>query len=278
MCRHYARNFGFIIAFGAVCRLGYLALIYMLTIVNGGQEPAEPVAGDTLPDSTVTASLKGESTEEVNAWSHGSSDPAEANGTEGRNHGKTVFSFSDIGYTITPKSMIGTATGPPKSVLAGVTATVTSGEVLAIVGPSGAGKTVLTNTLTFSKGPGVPTGKIVLDGTAMTRKLFVDRCIYVPRGDNLWPTLTARQHLHFAFQSYRPDLSADARSSAIDDLLGATGMASAQHTKAGGLLLQGLSGGQCRRPSLEIALVKEPPAYPPTCPPARLPARLPTHC
>ena len=57
---------------------------------------------------------------------------------------------------------------------------------------------------------------------------------------------------------YQPALDAAAREAAIDDLLAATGMTSAQHTKAGGLLFQGLSGGQRRRLSLCIALAKQP--------------------
>ena len=83
-------------------------------------------------------------------------------------------------------------------------------------------------------------------------------CIYVPREDTLWPSLTPREHLSFAFKLYQPALSAGAREAAIDGLLSATGMTSAQHTKAGGLLFQGLSGGQRRRLSLCIALVKQP--------------------
>ena len=83
-------------------------------------------------------------------------------------------------------------------------------------------------------------------------------CIYVPREDTLWPSLTPREHLSFAFKLYQPALSAGAREAAIDGLLSATGMTSAQHTKAGGVLFQGLSGGQRRRLSLCIALVKQP--------------------
>ena len=39
---HYARNIGFIVAFGVFCRVGYMAAIYVLTKMFGGQTPAEP--------------------------------------------------------------------------------------------------------------------------------------------------------------------------------------------------------------------------------------------
>ena len=81
----------------------------------------------------------------------------------------------------------------------------------------------------------------------MTRTSFVKSSIYVPREDNLWPTLTPRQHLDFAFMLYRPDLDAAAREGKIDELLTVTGMTACQDTKAGGFLFKGLSGGQRRR-------------------------------
>ena len=266
---HYARNIGLIIAFGALCRIGYVAQVWVLTQVVGGQEPADPAAAtvssttdDSNPADTpssrtspsiapgvepaaeVTAAAKPESDE--SRLSFGSQDA-----------GPCVFSFSEIGYTITPKTLTGKKL-PPKVVLSGATATVSDGEVLAIVGPSGAGKTILLNTLNFAKGPGVPHGTITLNNVPLTQTQHVKACIYVPREDILWPTLTARQHLDTAYRLYQPTLDAAARATAVDDLLAATGMTSAQHTKAGGLLFQGLSGGQRRRLSLGIALIKQP--------------------
>ena len=65
--------------------------------------------------------------------------------------GGCAYAFSNIGYEITPKNALGAAKGPPKCVLAGTSATVTDGEVLAIVGPSGAGKTAYCSTRSTSK-------------------------------------------------------------------------------------------------------------------------------
>jgi ABC-type multidrug transport system ATPase subunit len=261
---HYARNLGLIVAFGVLCRLLYAAQVVLLTKVAGSEEPRPPTGA---PSPNGAPSLNGARPPAVApsalapdaaAAEAQEGAPAAAMGRAGAGADACAFAFSNIGYEITPKNALGAAKGPPKSVLAGTSATITEGEVLAIVGPSGAGKTVLLDTLNFAKGPGSPTGAISLNGRPLTRALHTRACIYVPREDILWPSLTPRQHMRFAFRLYQPALDAAAREAAIDDLLAATGMTSAQHTKAGGLLFQGLSGGQRRRLSLCIALAKQP--------------------
>ena len=277
---HYARNIGLVLAFGALCRLVYVALIVWLTKVVGSEEPRPPTtepsaartsttidvaptrkppvsATDAAPDAAA-AEAQESAPAAAMGRAGGCMTPMTRTGTIMGRAGGCDFTFSNIGYEITPKNALGAAKGAPKSVLAGTSATVTEGEVLAIVGPSGAGKTVLLDTLNFSKGAGSPTGAISLNGRPLTRAMHTRACIYVPREDILWPSLTPRQHLRFAFRLYQPALDAGAREAAIDDLLSATGMTSAQHTKAGGLLFQGLSGGQRRRLSLCIALAKQP--------------------
>jgi len=248
---HYPRNIAFVIAFGLLMRVNYAGLVFTLTKVLGGEEPKEPSGGASTTADTVKVDVKSPKVEaEESAKFDGFAEATSlAKGSRG------VFAFTDIGYTIAPGML---KKGEPKEVLARCSAAVCDDEVLAIVGPSGAGKTILLDTLTFTKGPGAPHGKITLNGTALSRDLAVASCIYVPRDDNLWPPLTPREHLDLAYKLFRPDLAGGARTKAIDDLLAATGMTSAQHTKAGGLLFQGLSGGQRRRLSLAIALVKQP--------------------
>jgi len=255
---HYARNAGFIVAFGLVCRLGYVGIIHALTQLYGGQEPAPPAESYSVMieeegaesgaggDGQAVAIKVGE---ETDAAPEGSKVVWAGSGGEPQ---QVTFAFRDIGYSI-PQGK-----GAASQVLQHVSATVKNGELLGIVGSSGAGKTILLDTLTFSKGPGTPTGKILLNGTPMTRRMFHDSAIYVPREDNLWPTLTAREHIDFAFSLFKPQLDAQSRERAVDQLLAVTGMASAQDTKAGGFLFKGLSGGQRRRLALAVALVKDP--------------------
>ena len=240
---NYARNIGFVVAFGVLCRFGYMAAIYVLTQMYGGQEPKPQ------PDSysVMQQENKGDDGDKLSVRLTDS-----RNDTAAKPSSKVTFAFKEISYAIPQKKE------EDKIVLKNVSATVKDGEVLAVVGPSGAGKTTLLDTLTFNKGPGAPAGEITLNGTKMTRSTFVESAIYVPREDNLWPTMSPRQHLEFAFKLYRPDLTADARKTEVDDLLSVTGLVSCQDTKAGGFLSKGLSGGQRRRLSLAVALVKEP--------------------
>ena len=168
---------------------------------------------------------------------------------------KTEFTFVDVAYVI-PK--VPFPKKPEKQILESISATVKAGDVLAIIGPSGAGKTILLNTLTLEKGPGVPSGSVTINGYKVNQRVYIQQCAYVPRDDILWPTLTARQHLDVATKLFRPKLSSKDRANAVDELLAATGMTSCQHTKAGSAFIQGLSGGQRRRLSLALALVKQP--------------------
>lgn len=254
---HYARNIALIVAFGALCRIGYVAAIYVLTKVFGGDEIAPLSDRDSQvitvdveeqgPDGSVRGGKDG--------WeegAEGSSSGAGIVAAFGNGDAQTVsFAFQDIAYSIPEKE-------GSKEVLKHVSASVSDGEVLAIVGPTGAGKTILLDTLTFSKGPGKPMGKILLNGSPMTHDMFIESAIYVPREDNLWPTLTPRQHVDFAFKMYRPELDAGARGAAVDELLRVTGMTSCQDTMAGGAFFRGLSGGQRRRLTLAVGLVKQP--------------------
>jgi len=242
---HYARNIGFIIAFGSLCRIGYITAVYVLTKMYGGQTPAEP-------SESYEVTVDAEDEDDKNSLAVSVADAPPAPISKDDPDG-TTFCFKDISYSIPGKKGEG-----DKRVLTDVSATVHAGEVLAIVGPSGAGKTILLDTLTYSKGPGAPAGDITLDGHKMSRSVFVEQAIYVPREDNLWPTMNPRQHLEFAFKNFRPELDADSLKAEVDELLSVTGLTSCQDTRAGGFLFKGLSGGQRRRLSLAVALVKRP--------------------
>ena len=74
-----------------------------------------------------------------------------------RNGGeKARLSFERLHYTVNVKG-----SGLPKALLQNINGDVTSGHVLAILGPSGAGKTTLLNALTLQQAGGSPSGYIL---------------------------------------------------------------------------------------------------------------------
>ena len=71
----------------------------------------------------------------------------------------STFTFSNCRYVI-----------KEKEILKGLSGTVKSGEVLAIVGPSGAGKTMLMNMFSLTPGPGKREGRVTLNSQDLNRR------------------------------------------------------------------------------------------------------------
>jgi ABC-type multidrug transport system ATPase subunit len=171
------------------------------------------------------------------------------------------FAFSDCSFAIQVRPAGGGSCArksETRYLLRDVSASVSSGEVLAVMGPSGAGKTTLLRMLALEKGPGARTGHVAFNGKPFTPLLYTRYATFMEQGDSLWAFLTAREQLEYAVRLSRPALRSAERAAAVDELLGALGLESCQHTRAGNALVRGLSGGQRRRLSLALALAKEP--------------------
>ena len=125
------------------------------------------------------------------------------------------------------------------------------------MGPSGAGKSTLLNLLTLFPTTAAVEVDIRLNGHVLTDSLFRRYCAYVPQEDYLWPFLTCRETIEFAADFYL-GLGQDEKRERIDSLLSDLGLVSCQHTRCGNQFIQGLSGGQKRRLSLALALIKQP--------------------
>ena len=116
---------------------------------------------------------------------------------------------------------------------------------------------MLMNTFSLTPGPGKREGRITLNGHDMTLSKFKKSCSYVPQQDNHWPYLTCREAIEFATE-LQHTYSPEEKASLVDTLIKEMGLTSCQNTRVGNQFIQGLSGGQKRRLSLAIALVKKP--------------------
>jgi ABC-type polar amino acid transport system ATPase subunit len=147
-----------------------------------------------------------------------------------------------------------------RSVLEGVTAEVARGETIAIVGPSGGGKSTLLRCLNYLES--FDAGEIDIAGAtlrpgmgrrdaALLRALRA-RVGMVFQQFNLFPHLTARDNITLAPRVVRklPELTADRRAQELLDKVGLG--------DRGGAYPHELSGGQQQRVAIARALAQEP--------------------
>jgi len=170
--------------------------------------------------------------------------------------GRAVLNISKARFTVTQKSWCKTV--GKKDIIKGVSISMKSGETLAVMGPSGAGKTTFMDLLTLEGSGGVRTGYVDLNGEPITQEVFKRCCAYVPQHDSGWAFLTCRETLEYAASFYTTEGGAKQREERVQELLKTMGLESCRDTKVGNEFLKGLSGGQRRRLSLAVAFLKDP--------------------
>ena len=171
-----------------------------------------------------------------------------------------VFECARISLSVPAKG------GGRKHLLTGVNFSASAGELVCCIGPSGAGKTMLLNALTFSvqgemrksNRPRV-SGAITFAGRSIRNlKEFRRVCSFVPNHNLQFPTLTVKEILTFGAQmsSSDPPVVIKDRVNKIIKLLGLEGC---QDTIAGGYVgLKGISGGQLKRLCIGQGLLTAP--------------------
>eukprot|EP00924_Labyrinthula_sp_SR-Ha-C_P008281 maker-scaffold_11-snap-gene-8.38-mRNA-1 protein AED:0.01 eAED:0.01 QI:70/1/1/1/1/1/2/23/655 len=166
---------------------------------------------------------------------------------------KTDLQWVDLNYKIKEKKILNNITGR-----------VEGGDVTALMGSSGAGKTSLMNVLAgrvVSGGDKVVQGKIQVNGVPMLPKHYRRRVAYVMQDDLLFPTATVRESLNFSARLRLPtEISEDdaQREKIVGDLIDSLGLTHVQHSIVGSVSVRGVSGGERKRVAIGIELVTNP--------------------
>jgi ABC-type multidrug transport system ATPase subunit len=134
---------------------------------------------------------------------------------------------------------------------------VQSGEMLAIMGPSGAGKTTLLRVLTMEAHGGISEGIVTINGLPLTSTLFKAKCGLVAQEDYHWAFLTCRETIAYAADLMLGGLTSAEKTAKVNDIITRMGLDSCADTIVGNAFRHGLSGGQKRRLSLAVVLMKK---------------------
>jgi len=146
-----------------------------------------------------------------------------------------------------------------KTIVENVSGSVSSGQSLTVVGPSGAGKTSVMNLLTCQAHGGKARGKVTLNGTLVDAQVLSRHCCYVAQHESTWGHLTVWESLMYAASLYLGDDTSELeRSESAEACLYRMGLDSCRDTRVGDQNFKGISGGQQKRLIVAMALVKRP--------------------
>ncbi|XP_010911944.2 ABC transporter G family member 22 isoform X2 [Elaeis guineensis] len=164
--------------------------------------------------------------------------------------------FSDVSYQILVK--VGKSPSATKYILKGVTGSVFPGEVLALMGPSGGGKTTLLNLLSGRvniKGH----GGIITYNDQPYSKWLKKRIGFVLQDDVVFPHLTVRETLTYAALLRLPKtLTKQQKEERAMNVISELGLESCQDMIIGGPLVRGISGGERKRVCIGNEILLDP--------------------
>lgn len=143
--------------------------------------------------------------------------------------------------------------GKNKQILTNVNLTVNSGEFVAIVGCSGAGKTTLMNILSGYNKPS--SGHLYIDGMDLHKNedYFKGKVAYVPQQEILDKTLTLYKSLDYSLSLRVKGLSKTERKRIVNQVLKTVEL---YHVR--NVVIKNLSGGEKKRASIATEMLSDP--------------------
>jgi ABC-type multidrug transport system ATPase subunit len=146
-----------------------------------------------------------------------------------------------------------------KQILHDMSGQVESGQVVAIMGGSGAGKSTMLNVLAGRIGAGELTGDILFKGQPRKKKTWRNQCAYVQQDDLLHANLTVEETLTYTANFRLPSsMSAEIKKNRINDVIMDLGLNGCRHTVVGDEGLRGISGGERKRVAVAQELLTTP--------------------
>jgi ABC-type multidrug transport system ATPase subunit len=163
-------------------------------------------------------------------------------------HVPTTLQFRNVSYRI-----------GEKMILENVHGLVKPGQVMAIMGASGAGKTSFLDILARKKKKGTVEGEFFLNGRIVSDHYFKGVVGFVDQEDTLMPSLTVYETvLYSALLRLPRDMSIAAKKFRVLETLEELGILAIKDMRVGNEGERGISGGEKRRVTIACELVTSP--------------------
>ncbi|KAL4474979.1 hypothetical protein ABPG74_001675 [Tetrahymena malaccensis] len=161
--------------------------------------------------------------------------------------------FKNIEYSVKEKK-------GQKQILKGLSGICKSGQITAILGSSGAGKTSLLNILCqrVKRSQTVSlNGEILANNKPYTADEFTQFASYVMQDDILLETMTVKECLQFAANLKVKGTNLE-KTKKVEETLKSLKLERCQNTLIGGHFVKGISGGEKKRTSIGYELISDP--------------------
>ena len=161
-----------------------------------------------------------------------------------------------------PDKTSGNGRKEKKTILFPQSGYVKSGQMLAVMGASGAGKTSLLNLLagriTTTKGA-IASGTVFVNNEPRDYSKFKQISAYVLQDDDMFSELTVREQISYSANLRLPrDMPHESKMRRVDRVIDELGLAKVRDNRIGGILVRGISGGERKRVSIGTELVTSP--------------------
>ena len=175
-------------------------------------------------------------------------------------NGGVTVTWKDVSYVVPAAKSVGRRkSNEVIPVLDGVSGCVEPGQMMAILGPSGAGKTSLVEILAQKQKTHTVLGSVSFTSAKSDNEIRSPRIAFVPQSDILPTNLTVREALIFSASLRLPEsVQPHARIARVDEVIEQLGLTRVAHTRIGSATRRGISGGEMRRVSIGLELVGRP--------------------
>jgi ABC-type multidrug transport system ATPase subunit len=180
---------------------------------------------------------------------HLSDDEEDENAKLLADHKPAALMFENVSYNLNGKQ-----------ILSGISGAVHPGELMAIMGASGAGKTTFLDILARKNKVGTTGGDFYLNGERIRDEEFKSVIGFVDQDDTLLPTLTVHETiLDSALLRLPREMSRTSKEQKVEDVERQLGIHHIRNQKIGSEETgRGISGGEKRRVGIACELVTSP--------------------